>query len=59
MHTRHKPRVFRDPSDGKLKAICTCGWTGDADDIAGHNAPQPKEPRLKKEGFVSGLPESR
>jgi hypothetical protein len=59
MRSNHRPRVYRDPSDGELKATCCCGWSGSPDDIADHDGPPMKEPPLKVKGFVSGLPDRR
>jgi len=60
-------RFFIDPSNGQLRINCTCGWAwaGDRGDymaidkaIIDHRPPMTKEPPLKVEGFVSGLPDA-
>ena len=64
---RHMIRNYRDPQDGKVYAVCSCGkstvihahieqetlFFADY-----HLEPLPQhEPPLKKQGFVSGLPD--
>lgn len=49
---------------GEYRAVCTCGWSARSDDkeklrerAANHETEGIREPRLKREGFVSGLPD--
>ena len=62
--TKHVVRFYRYTDEpGESQAICSCGWTirGDLEYIQGraatHDLDEIREPALKKEGFVSGLPD--
>lgn len=64
-----KTRFYIDTSDGDLRINCSCGWTWKGEPasvpehmeliakVQNHRPPLTKEPPLKVEGFVSGLPE--
>ena len=63
---RHETWKVRDPSDGTIIQYCSCGYSVRLDrgsdnalSDARHKPPQTKEPPLKVEGFVSGLPDRR
>jgi len=62
--TLHSVRFYRSTTEpGVYHATCSCGWamSGDLQELqtraATHDLDEIREPPLRKEGFVSGLPD--
>ena len=62
--TLHTTRFFRCIDEpGEYRAVCTCGWSMRAEDLATlqmraatHDLDDIEEAPLKQTGFISGLP---